>query len=70
MSGVIRESICVSAVSSGINPAENSMNILLRGKIESGYYVRKQWRAVCYLGLRDGLAPLHTLRIFLYSKIE
>ncbi|EBU7154868.1 hypothetical protein EJV82_15360 [Salmonella enterica subsp. enterica serovar Blockley] len=46
------------------------MNILLRGKIESGYYVRKQWRAVCYLGLRDGLAPLHTLRIFLYSKIE
>ncbi|THE37838.1 hypothetical protein DJ535_12895 [Citrobacter murliniae] len=46
------------------------MRRLLRGKIESGHYVRKQASTVCHLSLRCGALSLHDVCIFLYSKIE
>ncbi|KAA1276470.1 hypothetical protein DXF85_17450 [Citrobacter pasteurii] len=46
------------------------MRRLLRGKIESGHYVRKWTQTVCHLRLRRGPLPLHDVCIFLYSKIE
>ncbi|ATF50265.1 hypothetical protein CO701_14630 [Citrobacter werkmanii] len=46
------------------------MRRLLRGKIESGHYVRKQTQTVCHLSLRCRPLSLHDVCIFLYSKIE